>query len=128
MPEDDAATTQIVGREFDDHSVGRNDADVVLPHLAADGRQDPMPISQFNSEHGVGQGFDDGSLEFEGAFLLRHYSQSLILRGRTPAQAQVMQGSSLVHARDTPQIGVGSEGAGSLRAIVAAALSLQLNR
>ena len=50
MPEDDAATTQIVGREFDDHSVGRNDADVVLPHLAADGRQDPMPISQFNSE------------------------------------------------------------------------------
>ena len=76
VPVDDATTAQVIRREFDDHPVGRKDADVVLPHLATDGRQNPVPVGQFDSEHGVGQGFDDGSLEFEGSFFLRHYSLS----------------------------------------------------
>lgn len=77
MPVDDAATGQVVGRQLDDDSVGRENTDVVLPHLAADRGQHAMAVDEFHPEHRVRQCFDDLALELEGTFLFRHCSPDL---------------------------------------------------
>lgn len=76
VPEDDASPSQVIGRKLNDDTVGRDDTDVVLPHLATDGRQYLVTVCQFHSEHRIRQGFDNRPLKFEDAFLFRHYSQS----------------------------------------------------
>src|SRR5688572_16257508 len=48
---DDPPSGQVVRREFDDDSVLGQDADVVLPHLAADVGQDLVTVGQLNPEH-----------------------------------------------------------------------------
>src|SRR5699024_4511205 len=50
----------------------REDADVVLPHLAADVREHLVPVAQLDPEHRVGEGLHDGALHLDDAFLLRH--------------------------------------------------------
>src|SRR5437764_10680355 len=44
VPVDDPTAGQVVRRQFDHHPVFRKDADVVLPHLAADVRQDSVTV------------------------------------------------------------------------------------
>jgi hypothetical protein len=44
----DAAAGEVVGRELHDDAVLRKDADVVLPHLAADVREDLVSVAQFH--------------------------------------------------------------------------------
>src|ERR1051325_1783507 len=72
VPVDDATAGQVVRRELHDHSVLGKDADVVLPHLAADVRQYAVPVGELDAEHGVRQRLDDAPLDLDGAFLLRH--------------------------------------------------------
>src|SRR5687768_13138596 len=69
---DDAPTGEVVGRELHDHAVLRKDADVVLPHLAADVCQDPVAVLELHPEHRVGQRFDHSALDLDGPVLLRH--------------------------------------------------------
>src|SRR4051812_1241549 len=69
---DDPTAGQVVGRELHHHAVLRKDADVVLPHLAADVRQDPVTVGELDAEHGVRQRLDHAPLDLDGAFLLRH--------------------------------------------------------
>src|SRR5215218_7750734 len=72
VPVDDPAAGQVVVRELDADSVSREDADVVLPHLATDRRPPLVPVGQLDAEHRVRQGFDDRALQLECAFFLRH--------------------------------------------------------
>src|SRR3954471_20387886 len=69
---DDAAARQVVGRELHDHAVLGEDADVVLPHLAADVGQDLVTVLQLHAEHRVGERLDDPALDLDGPVLLRH--------------------------------------------------------
>src|SRR4051794_35831822 len=69
---DDAAAGQVVGRELHDHAVLGEDADVVLPHLAADVGQDLVTVLQLHAEHRVGERLDDPALDLDGPVLLRH--------------------------------------------------------
>src|SRR5690348_2157431 len=69
---DDAAPGQVVGRELHDNPVFRQDADVVLPHLAADVRQDLVAIGELHPEHRVREWLDHSALDLDGPVLLRH--------------------------------------------------------
>src|SRR4051795_7040838 len=77
VPVDDPAAGKVVGGELDDDPVLREDADVVLPHLAADVRQHAVPVGELDAEHGVRQRLDYAPLDLDGAFLLRHVLRSL---------------------------------------------------
>src|SRR5918997_6757142 len=74
---DDAAAREVIGGELDDDPVGREDADVVLPHLATDGGQHLVSVGQLHAEHRVRQGLDHGALQLEGALFLRQFSLNL---------------------------------------------------
>src|SRR5919107_5467121 len=69
---DDAPAGQVVRRELDDDPVLGEDADVVLPHLAADVSQDLVPVRQLHAEHGVGQWLDHSALDLDGSVFLGH--------------------------------------------------------
>ena len=99
---DDPAAGQVIRREFDDYSVRRKDADVVLPHLATDRGQDLMTIGQLNAKHRIGQGLDHGALQLECAFFLCHRLSNLI--PRTPHRpAKVGQPRSLRQDSSVPK-------------------------
>ena len=46
----------------------REDADVVLTHLAADMRENLVPVVEFDTEHRVLQGLDNATLDLDCAF------------------------------------------------------------
>src|SRR4051812_14427050 len=69
---DDATAGQVVGRELHDHAVLGQDADVVLPHLAADVGEDLVAVLQLHAEHRVGERLDHTALDLDGPVLLRH--------------------------------------------------------
>src|SRR3954467_2761592 len=75
---DDATAGQVVGRELHDHAVLGQDADVVLPHLAADVGEHPVPVLQLHPEHRIGQRLDDATLDLDGPVLLRHALNDLL--------------------------------------------------
>src|SRR3954464_8350623 len=75
---DDPAARQVVGRQLHDDLVLGEDPDVVLTHLAADVRQDLVPVLELHPEHRIGQGFDDPALDLDGAVLLRHVLRILL--------------------------------------------------
>src|SRR3954463_15215542 len=69
---DDAPAGQVVRRELHDDPVLGEDPDVVLTHLAADVREDPVSVLQLHAEHRVRQGFDDPALYLDRPVLLGH--------------------------------------------------------
>src|SRR4051812_18946096 len=70
VPVDDATARQVIRRELHDDPVLREDADVVLPHLAADVRQNAVPVGELDAEHGVRQRLDQAPLGLAWCFLL----------------------------------------------------------
>src|SRR4051794_4947865 len=94
VPVDDPTAGQVVRRQLDHDSVLRKDADVVLPHLAADVRQDLVTVGELDAEHGVRQRLDNAPLDLDGAFLLRHVLR-LFCRWRDGLTALAGQPSSL---------------------------------
>src|SRR4051794_39248860 len=80
VPVDDATAGQVVRRQLHDHAVLGQDADVVLPHLAADVGEHPVPVLQLDPEHRVGQRLDDATLDLDGPVLLRHARHGLLTR------------------------------------------------
>src|SRR5262245_41303810 len=69
---DDPPAGQVVRREFDDNPVLGQDADVMLPHLAADVRQNLVAIGELDPEHGIREWLDYAPFDFDGAVFLRH--------------------------------------------------------
>src|ERR671920_2578047 len=78
---DDATAGQVVGRELHDHAVLRQDADVVLTHLAADVGEHPVPVLELHPEHRIGQRLDDATFDLDGPVLLRHALYALLDSG-----------------------------------------------
>src|SRR5690348_6108508 len=69
---DDASTTQVIRRQFDDDPVLGQDADVVLAHLAADVCQDLVAVGEFHPEHCVRKWLDYFALDLDGTIFFRH--------------------------------------------------------
>src|SRR6478735_1192043 len=80
----DATAGQVVGRQLHDHAILRQDADVVLPHLAADVGEHAVPVLQLHPKHGVGEGFDHPTLDLDGPVLLGHILRTLFAAGGCP--------------------------------------------
>src|SRR5690606_27620209 len=66
--EGDAALGEVVGSELNGDAVAREDADVVLAHLAGDMSRDHVPVVQFYAKQRVGEGLDDRSLHLDVLF------------------------------------------------------------
>src|SRR4051794_31831543 len=88
---DDPTPGEVVRAQLDDDPVLGEDADVVLPHLAADVRQDLVPVRELDAEHGVRERLDDRSLDLDCAILLRH-----VLRVSPAAQSTWGRSCSLL--------------------------------
>ena len=69
---DDATAGEVVGRKLHDHSVVRQDADVVHAHLAADVGKHLVAVVELNTEHRVRQGLKNRSLELDCSVFLGH--------------------------------------------------------
>src|SRR5512144_1112915 len=69
---DDATPGEVVGAELDDDAVAGQDPDVVHPQLAADVRENLVPVGELDPEHRVRERLDDGALDLDGPFLFRH--------------------------------------------------------
>src|SRR5215471_18466419 len=66
------AAAEVVRAQLHDHPVAGQDPDVMHPHLAADVRQDLMPIIQLHPKERVRQGLYYRALDLDGAVLLGH--------------------------------------------------------
>ena len=74
----DAAPGQVVGRQLHHDAVLGQDADIVLPHLAADVGENLVTVLQLNAEHRIGQGFDHATLDLDGTVFLGHYLSEIL--------------------------------------------------
>src|SRR5215469_12917985 len=72
VPVGDPAAAEVVGAELDLDLVAREDADVVLPHLAGDGRKHGVtaPV-ELHPEHRARERFDDLAFDLDLLFLGR---------------------------------------------------------
>src|SRR5688572_8251954 len=69
VPVGDPASGEVVRGDLHLDTVARQDADAVHAHLAAAVRQHLVAVLQFDLEHGVGEGLDDGPLQHDRVFL-----------------------------------------------------------
>src|SRR6476659_4461794 len=74
---DDPTPGEVVRRELHHHAVLGEDPDVVLAHLAADVRENLVPVAQLHAEHRIGEGLHNGALDLDHAFFLRHVLRNL---------------------------------------------------
>src|SRR5690348_10256940 len=65
VPVRDPATARVVRRDLDGHPVTRKNLDVILPHPAADGREDAEAIVRLHAKHRIGQGLLNHAVELE---------------------------------------------------------------
>src|SRR2546423_12297776 len=95
----DSTAGQVVGGELDLDLVARKDADVVLPHLSRDRREDAVTAVDLHSEHRAGQSLDDLAFDLDLLLFLRHPSSQeprpadAVANGQTDAR-QTPRGSS----------------------------------
>src|SRR5205823_9857954 len=68
----DSATGEVVRGELDLHLVARKDADVVLPHLPRDRREDAVPAVDLHPKHRAGQSLDDLAFDLDLLLFLSH--------------------------------------------------------
>src|SRR5690606_6259594 len=109
---DDASAGQVVRREFDDDPVLGQDADVVLPHLAADVGQNLVAIGELHPEHGVREWLDHPAFDLDGPVFLRHvlrYLTSGMVAG-TPSRFTSAGSLRLPHSRCSGQADRGRKG------------------
>src|ERR1700733_6441646 len=76
---DDAPTGQVVRRKLHHDPVLGQNADVVLPHLAADVSQDLVTIGELHTEHGVRQRLDHSAFDLDGSVFLGHILHCLYI-------------------------------------------------
>lgn len=65
VAERDASAGEVVGRDFDLHSIAGEHADAELSHLAAEGREHGVPVIQRDAECRAGEDVGDGAFEFD---------------------------------------------------------------
>ena len=53
VPVNDSTSCEVIWTKFHDHTILRQDANVVLSHLSADVREHFVSICEFNSEHRI---------------------------------------------------------------------------
>ncbi len=70
----DPAFRQVVRSELDRDPIARQNADVMLAHLAGDVRGYDVAIIQFNAKHCVGEGFDNVTIHLDMIFFCHAYS------------------------------------------------------
>src|SRR2546430_16321610 len=91
VPVDDAATGQVVRGKFHHDPVLRQDADVVLPHLAADVRQYLVAVGELHPEHGVREWLDDPAFDLDGpvffGHVLRYPTAHSVTGSQSPSRA-----------------------------------------
>ncbi len=63
VTECDPAARQVVWRELDLHLVAGGDADVVHAHLSRDMGKHLVPVFEFDTEHGIGQRFNNRAFD-----------------------------------------------------------------
>src|SRR5688500_10953441 len=90
---DDAPAGEVVRTQLHYDSVLGQDADVVLPHLAADVSQDLVAILKLDPEHGVRERLDDPALHLDGSVFLGHILRYLTLDrcGRLTGHSRVVE-------------------------------------
>src|SRR5204863_9266905 len=59
------AAGEVVSRQLDLHLVAGEDADVVLPHLSRDRREDAVAAVDLHPEHGARQRLDDLAFDLD---------------------------------------------------------------
>src|SRR2546430_3058793 len=86
---DDAATGEVVRGKLHDDPVLGQDADVVLPHLATDVRQDLVAVGEFHPEHGVREWLDYPAPHLDGPIffwlVLRPPAAALVTASQHPS-------------------------------------------
>ena len=66
----DTTSFEVVGGEFYLYAIARKDPDVVHAHFSRDVGQNFVAVLEFNTEHGVGKGLDNGPLQYDCVFFL----------------------------------------------------------
>ena len=61
----DAAAGDVIGGHLHRDLVAGKDPDKVHPEFAGNMRQNDVALADIHLKHGVGQGFDNGALEFD---------------------------------------------------------------
>jgi hypothetical protein len=68
MPVNDTRAVEVVRRELAANTVARKDPDAKAPHLAGHMAEHKVIVVEFYPEHGVGQGLDHLTVEFNFVF------------------------------------------------------------
>ncbi len=68
MAEGDSPARKVIRRKLDRDAIAQQDADVVHTHFARNVGQYFMAVVQSDAEHGVGQSFGDGAIDFDRLF------------------------------------------------------------
>jgi acid phosphatase class B len=68
----DSATGQVVWAQLHDHAILRENADVVLAHLARDVGEYFVSVGQLNAKHCVGQSFDHCAFDLDDTVFFGH--------------------------------------------------------
>jgi hypothetical protein len=85
MAKDDAAASEVVGRDLDRHTVSLKHANAKASHVAAQRREDGVPVGELDAKGGVGEHFGDLALELN-RFFFRHGGVGESLNIRQPQE------------------------------------------
>src|SRR6185503_3293710 len=69
VPVDDATSREVVRRELDLHSVAKEDADAIAPHLPRRVRKRLVAVVEGDAEHSIPQRLDDLAFHLDLLFL-----------------------------------------------------------
>ena len=75
LAEDDTALGEVIGTEFDRHSIAGQNANVELSHLATDVGKDFLVVFEFDSKACIGKGL--GDFGFKGDFFFFGHTYAL---------------------------------------------------
>ncbi len=94
----DAAAGDVVGRHLHRDPVAGKDPDKVHPELAGNMRQYDVAFADIHLEHGVGQGFDNGTFKFD--YIV--FCQNAFLQCRDGGTRQIS--SAMVRISGSPSV------------------------
>jgi hypothetical protein len=81
-PVSDAATIQVIRREFHGNLVAREDADEMHAHFPGNVGENSVTLRQLNTKHGIGKGFDHCAFNFNRIFFSHVLTLLLAIRLR----------------------------------------------
>ena len=105
----DSTSARVVGTDFDGDPVARENSDIKLTHLAADGRENGQTVVALHSKHRVGEGFFDRAIKlqlvafrlFTLSSLLGHSNTQPFLLSELLGQLTLYPTVDFVHRTDT---------------------------